>query len=705
MRIPITVQMQPGENGIAVISSMLGAYGKYVKLSELRQASVTSRNGSTPEQLSKTAVKNTELKNQAYPLVALWKRRYYCIVRRIRGNTVYLMDPAKGNVRVPLDFFQEKYSGILIRMTPGDGFEKGGHRESVFPFIRRRLKGTGPVMIRLAVLNILSVSLNLVMVHATKAMLDHAEGNAILPPGFRMDTYRTLMCLMAGTLTLLTIVNALKTLKLYRTAHTTAAGSGSRLFKKLFGQPLMFFEQYSLAELSQRISGNASLDLSLMRTMIPRALDLIMTVLYIVQMFLYHRQVGVLCLSVELLYIGLSLWMKQAIANEARRMSTSQSSMNSVTLNGLGTIDTIKVGGLERVFFSAWNESQREFQQSRYGTIRLNQYSAMAGNVHTLFSQGCLLFAGAFFMIRGSFTLGMMAALQSILTSLRNSLTNIVQTGNSLQNMRTNLERIEDVENREVRPELPLAGDEPDKFAGELEASHLIYRYNPADPPALDDVSVSVKQGEIVAIVGETGSGKSTLLKCLADFYEPQEGTVLYGGRPRSAIPDVVFHSSVTTVDQEAVMFEDTVAANLTMWDSTIENYEMILAARDAQIHDRILKDRDGYYALVCENGRNFSSGELQRMELARALSMEPTLLFLDEFTSALDALTEEKIFQALRDKGTTCIIAAHRLSTVASCDRIYCMEHGKIAESGTHQELLRLNGLYSRLVNAQEAV
>ena len=203
----------------------------------------------------------------------------------------------------------------------------------------------------------------------------------------------------------------------------------------------------------------------------------------------------------------------------------------------------------------------------------------------------------------------------------------------------------------------------------------------------------------MVAIVGETGCGKSTLLKVLSDLYEPLSGEVFYDGKKREDIADVIFHSSVATVDQESVMFEDSIYNNIRMWDSTIENAEVVLAARDAQIHDRITRERKGYSSFMEENGRNFSGGELQRLELARALAHEPTLLFLDEFTSALDALTEDKAMKALKKKGTTCVIVAHRLSTIVDCDRIYVMDKGRIVQVGTHEELYAEEGLYRTLI------
>jgi ABC-type multidrug transport system fused ATPase/permease subunit len=191
------------------------------------------------------------------------------------------------------------------------------------------------------------------------------------------------------------------------------------------------------------------------------------------------------------------------------------------------------------------------------------------------------------------------------------------------------------------------------------------------------------------------------MLKILADLYKAESGEILYSGRPRDEIPDVIFHSSVMTVDQDIMMFEDSVYNNIRMWDTTIENYEVILAARDAQIHDRILNNRKDYGSMIEENGRNYSGGELQRLELARALAHEPTLLFLDEFTSALDALTEDRVIKSIRDKGTTCIIVAHRLSTIVDCDRIYVMDGGKVVQEGTHEELYAQDGLYRELIRS----
>lgn len=721
MKIPLVIQTHPGENAIATIASILSYYGRVIPLSEMRKDNITSRGGSTPEQLKDMASNYgldteiikadvDELRKMKLPVVVKWRKLYYCIVKRFGNNKVYLADPAKGEYAVELSMFVRNYAGTAFVMRPNKAFVKGGKRQSLYSLIMGRLGGVKRKLALLSFLNILAVGLNLLMVNATKDMLDMVssdEGSSdlmgdilSLNNGLITNMYVGLVIAMAMILITSTLVNIFKTLLIYRTAYNVAATSGSSIFKKILYQPMSFFEQYRSGELIQRMEDNSKLDLSLVRTIVPRILDFFMTAVYFILILSYHWKVALCCVAVEIVYLIVSMQMKGKIVMQSRNNAVNAGAMNTSILNGMDTIETIKAGGAERLFFSGWKKAQSDLDSTRISGLGITSTTGVIDSLHSLFSQAILLFAGAYFIINGDFTFGIMAALQSVLSSFRSTFSNCINMTNSLQKTRTEIERVEDIRSRDSMEQYELPPDaEPDKLKGILEVSHLSYRYQKGEPLALDDVSFKVGQGELIAVVGSSGCGKSTLLKCLLSLYEPGSGEVLYDGLKRNEIPDVVFHSTVTAVDQECVIFEDSIANNLTVWDSTVRDFEMILAARDAHIHGRIMQEKDGYYAKMYENGRNFSGGEIQRLELARALSAEPTILLLDEFTSALDAVTEEEVFKSIRLKGTTCVIVAHRLSTVASCDRILVMDKGRIVQQGTHEELYNTEGPYKDLL------
>ena len=710
MKIPVTIQMQSSENAATALCMMLGCYKRFVPISEMREVCISSRNGSSPQQVADAAqtygleasietMTIDQLKEQRFPVMIQWKRRYYCLIASIHRNIVTVVDPAQGSYRITLEKLATLFTGTVIRFQKSSSFRPGGKQESIFSLIKDRLKPLRRPMIILLIFTALCIVLNVVMMNLEKLIVDQHMGSDI--PGafhgadFLLILYIVLMILYA-------VFSILKTRSVNSSSRIVSAVSGSQLFRKIFRQPLRFFEQFSAFELMARIENNITLDNSILKSVVPRAIDAGMSIFYMVYLFQYNAIIATVCVVILVLSILISLWIQEKNSIASKSIITSGNHVNSYLLNGMNMIDTIQAGGLERSFYNLWYRSQVTYNNNRLTQVRYTAFSNMVSFLSRNILQTAMLFMGAYFVVHGNFTLGGMSLFQGILGNMINSVNNCIGSMDMLQSMRTNIERVNDINNRSELARIPIKDadyETVDKLPGCLSAKDICYRYNPGDPLALDHVSIEVEEGQMIAIVGSTGCGKSTLLKILADLYHAESGEILYAGKKRSEIPDVVFHSSVSTVDQEAVMFEDSIYNNIKMWDSTIQNYEVILAARDAQIHDRITKERKNYSAMMKENGRNFSGGELQRFELARALAHEPTLLFLDEFTSALDALTEDKAIHALRDKGTTCIIVAHRLSTIVDCDRIYVMDHGKIIQQGTHEELYAQEGLYRTLV------
>ena len=710
MKIPVMIQMQNSENAATALCMILGYYKKYVPVSEIRDVCISSRNGSSPQQVADAAavygleasietMTVDQLKQQSFPIMIQWKRRYYCLITSIRKNIVTVVDPAQGAYKITLEKLASVFSGNVIRFQKSASFRPGGKRESLFALVRDRLESLRRPIIILLIFTAACIALNIAMMNLEKVIVDDYMGpkdSTTFMDGF------SFLCLYLGAMVLYTVFSILKTRRVNASSRTKSASSGSQLFKKIFRQPLHFFEEISAFEMIARIENNITLDNSILKFVVPRTIDAIMSIVYLIYLFQYNAVIAGSCIVVVLATIIASLWVQQQDAIASKSITTSGSNVNSNLLNGMNMIDTIQAGGLERSFYNLWYRSRYIYSKSQITQVRYFAFSNLITTLSRNILQAVMLFMGAYFVVHGRFTLGGMSLFQGILGSMINSINNCIDSVETLQTMRTNIERVNDINSRAERKRIPLEKedyDTADKLPGRLSAKNICYRYNPGDHLALDNVSIEVSPGQMIAIVGSTGCGKSTLLKVLADLYTPESGEILYAGKKRSEIPDVIFHSSVSTVDQEAVMFEDSIYNNITMWDSTIKNYEVFLAARDAQIHGRITKEHRNYSALMKENGRNFSGGELQRFELARALAHEPTLLFLDEFTSALDALTEDRAIQALRKKGTTCIIVAHRLSTIVDCDRIYVMDHGKIIQQGTHKELYAQEGLYRELV------
>ena len=327
----------------------------------------------------------------------------------------------------------------------------------------------------------------------------------------------------------------------------------------------------------------------------------------------------------------------------------------------------------------------------------------MIPSLLSAFAGSAVLILGVYEAMRGRFTIGMIMSFQGFLSAFMAPAMTLITAGQSIQEMRTEMERVEDVMDY---PEDPLYSDAPlsetaeyAKLTGELELRDVSFGYAPLGRPLIEHFSMHMKPGSRVALVGGSGCGKSTLAKLISGLYRPWSGEILFDGKPISAIDRSVFTGSVAVVDQDIVLFEDTIANNVKMWDASIEDFEMILAARDVQIYDDIMAREGGFYGRLSEGGRDLSGGQRQRLEIARVLAQDPTLIILDEATSALDALTEYGLVKAIKDRGISCIVIAHRLSTVRDCDEIIVLDRGRVVERGTHDELYAKGGVYADLI------
>ncbi len=705
MGIPLITQIQASDNGGAALAMMLGFYKRYVSVSEMRKVCISSRNGSSVAQVCAAAehyglkaegkkLSFDELRGHKLPVLVCWKKKFYCVVEKITKKQITVLDPAKGRYSITIDKFICSYSGQSIELSPGPDFKPGGQRISTISMLAERLSGYKKHFILLSLFSAALVFLNILYLNYKQEMVD-----VVMADSKNDGFFYTSIALVAIMLVQF-ILNVTKEVTTAKVSRRMAAESGAATYRQLFRLPLRYFEKISRGEIMERLDSNTKIDNSILTTLTPKLFNAVALIFYIVLIYSYNAVLATVLLVVYLIISTAIISIQKYSVMINRSIVSTNESMRSSLLNALNSIDSIKASGSEDKFFRLWNEQVNDLRDENANSLMIDALLSMLQTLQSLLTSAIMLILGAYLIIKGHLTIGMYSCIQTVFNTIGNTMQGLFSTTKQIQTMRTTLERIDDIKNYDTVPEIPIPDDsEPDKLSGEVTCEHLYYRYNEGDDPVLKDVSLTVSPGEMVALVGASGCGKSTLMKLIGGMYQVQDGSITYSGKKREEIPDVVFHSSVGCVDQEVNMFADSIRANLKVWDDTVEDFEMILAARDAQIHNRIIKNNYGYDAIVSDNGRNYSGGEQQRLELARTLAAEPNLMILDEFTSALDAMTEKKVFDAIRNKGVSCLIAAHRFSTVVECDKIIVMEHGRIVEQGTHSELYEARGLYYKLL------
>ena len=709
--VPIIMQMEALECGAASLAMVMAYYGKWVPLEQVRLDCGVSRDGSNARSMLMAARNygfeaqgfrcevDALRENMTFPCIIHWNFNHFVVLNGFQGNYAWINDPARGEVKVPMEEFDTAFTGICIQITPGKDFQPSGKRKSTLDFARKRLKGAGAAVAFVLLSTVISYLFGIINPAFSRFFMDRlltGENRNLLYP------FLGIMVLMGLAQVVTSWVQAVYALKI--NGKMAIVGSSEYMWKVL-RMPMEFFSQRMAGDILQRQGTNASIAATLVNTLTPLLLNTLMMIVYLVVMLRY----SVMLTMVGIVTIVLNLLVSHIIS--AKRVNITRVQMRdagklaAATVSGIQMVETIKASGAENGYFQKWAGYQASVNAQNVKFARLNQVLGIIPSILSAAADALVLILGVLLAMRGEFTLGSIMLFQGFLGSFMSPAMMIISAGQSLQEMRTEMERVEDVMQY---PTDPTFSDEPlredadySKLSGDVELKNVSFGYSRLGQPLIQDFSMHVKPGSRVAFVGPSGCGKSTLSKLISGLYQPWSGEILFDGKPISQIDRSVFTGSVAVVDQDIVLFEDTIASNIKMWDESIEDFEMILAARDAQIYDDIMARDGGFYGKLTEGGKDLSGGQRQRLEIARVLAQDPSVIIMDEATSALDAKTEYELVKAVKDRGITCIVIAHRLSTIRDCDEIIVLNHGQVVERGTHDELMALGGAYTELISS----
>ena len=713
VRTPSILQMEMVECGAASLAMICAYYKKYIPLERLRVECGVTRDGVKAGNIARAAIKlglNTkgfrkepaELAQMKPPMIIHWNFNHFVVFEGFKGGKVHINDPGSGHRVITYEEFDLAFTGVVLTFEPTEQFERGGQKSSMLTSLSKRLHGIRTAVVYLIIIGLLMVVPGIVIPAFSRIFIDD-----LLLAG-KSEWIGPLLWCMAGTALLQAFLTGLQQRYLLRMETKLALIGAGSFFWHVLRLPVLFFQQRSPGDISSRQNSNNSVAAFLSRELAENVIGILTLIFYFFVMTQYNMLLTMLTLGLTAVNVLFFIYSSGKIEALNSKLMQDAGKLAGTSVSGLYLIETLKATGMESGFFSKWagyHAKQLNGQQKMGGVSQIlgslpNFMSGLAGVI--------VLCVGGLQILEGNLTVGSLIAFQSLMGNFMGPVGRLTQMGMQVKQLKGDMARLDDVHKYTVDefndPERDgeiESAEESDfrKLDGYVEIKGLSFGYNVLEKPLIEGFDLSLKPGSRVALVGSSGSGKSTVAKMIAGINRPWGGEILFDGQSRDDLPRNIINNSLSVVDQDISMFEGSVHDNITMWDDTLSDADVVNGAKDACIHDDIAAREGGYDSAVSEGGANFSGGQRQRLEIARALAVNPSILILDEATSALDVRTEQTVGNNIRRRGCTCIIVAHRLSTIRDCDEIIVMHQGKIVQRGTHDEMKDAPGLYAELI------
>lgn len=717
VRTPTLIQMEATECGAASLGIILGYYGRFIPLEELRVSCGVSRDGSNALNIVKAAKaygleakgyrrELNELLELPLPFIAHWGFNHFIVIEGFSKKHVYINDPASGPRKISYADLDASFTGVVIALEKGPNF-KVSQRPPLFssPLLQRvgMMKGG---LFFLILIGLMAVIPQLALVAFTQVFMDYFLIGKVLWWKWSFIIGMGIVCLFILSL------QSLKQQLLNRIYLKLSLLFSTQFFWHVMTLPMSFFAQRFSGEVANRMALNDGVALALVSILTDGVVNVIVACVFGLAMFYYDPiiasiAVGIVSFNGILAYI---LYRSRQDAYSRLQQDVARSS--GFAVGGLQNMETIKATNTETKFFSRWVGYYSKFLNSLQF---ISQRDIIAGTFPTFFDSLAMitvLMAGTWRIMDGYLTLGMLVAIQILMRNFTTPIFTLLGLMQPIQLLKVDSARLDDVLNNKADPALKrdmnISNKETKdvskvKLEGYLQLKNVTFGFNPIAKPLIHHIDLNLSPGKSIALVGPSGCGKSTLAKLIGGLFEPWKGEILLDGIPRHELNRQIITNSLAVVQQEPALFAESVRDNISLMETYPLQADLIRAAKDACIHEDILKRKGGYDLILEQGGGNLSGGQRQRLEIARALYRNPTILVLDEATSALDSVTEAEVIKNIRRRGCACLMVAHRLSTIKNCDEILVISKGTVVQRGTHLELSQQPGLYQSLVQIEK--